>query len=147
MLFLKSLPAGMVERLVVLGIGVLAALAAYGAWRWWQARRLQTLATAVMPAPLPAGVDGSKPAVLYFTTTDCAQCRLQQTPILAQLQNQVDVVVHKLDAIEQEALARFYGIMTVPTTVVLDRRLQPVAVNHGVTPLQKLQVQVREIVG
>ena len=137
----------MVERLVVLGIGVLAALAAYGAWRWWQARRLQTLATAVMPAPLPAGVDGSKPAVLYFTTTDCAQCRLQQTPILAQLQNQVDVVVHKLDAIEQEALARFYGIMTVPTTVVLDRRLQPVAVNHGVTPLQKLQVQVREIVG
>ncbi len=137
----------MVERLVVLGIGVLAALAAYGAWRWWQARRLQTLAAAVMPAPLPAGVDGSKPAVLYFTTTDCAQCRLQQTPILAQLQNQVDVVVHKLDAIEQEALARFYGIMTVPTTVVLDRRLQPVAVNHGVTPLQKLQVQVREIVG
>ena len=137
----------MVERLVVLGIGVLAALAAYGAWRWWQARRLQTLAAAVMPAPLPAGVDGSKPAVLYFTTTDCAQCRLQQTPILAQLQNQVDVVVHKLDAIEQEALARFYGIMTVPTTVVLDQRLQPVAVNHGVTPLQKLQVQVREIVG
>ena len=102
----------MVERLVVVGIGVLVALAAYGAWRWWQAQRLQTLATAVRPAPLPAGVDGSKPAVLYFTTADCAQCRLQQTPILAQLQNQVDVVVHKLDAIEQEALAHFYGIMT-----------------------------------
>jgi thiol-disulfide isomerase/thioredoxin len=136
----------MVERLVVLGIGVLVALAAYGAWRWWQARRLQTLATAVTPAPLPVSVDGSKPAVLYFTTADCAQCRLQQTPILAQLQNQVDVVVHKLDAIEQEALARFYGIMTVPTTVVLDQRLQPVAVNHGVAPLQKLQAQVRGIV-
>ena len=135
----------MVERLVVVGIGVLVALAAYGAWRWWQAQRLQTLATAVTPASLPAGVDGSKPAVLYFTTADCAQCRLQQTPILAQLQNQVDVVVHKLDAIEQEALARFYGIMTVPTTVVLDQRLQPVAVNHGVAPLQKLQAQVREI--
>ena len=135
----------MVERLVVLGIGVLAALAAYGAWRWWQARRLQTLARAVTPAPLPAGMDGSKPAVLYFTTADCAQCRLQQTPILAQLQNQGDVVVHRLDAIEQEALARFYGIMTVPTTVVLDQRLQPVAVNHGVAPLQKLQAQVREI--
>ena len=35
--------------------------------------------------------------------------------------------------------------MTVPTTVVLDQRLQPVAVNHGVAPLQKLQAQVREI--
>ena len=137
----------MVERLIVLGIGVLVALAAYGVWRWWQAQRLQTLATAVTPAPLPAEIDGSKPAVLYFTTADCAQCRLQQTPILAQLQNKMDIAVHKLDAIEQETLARFYGIMTVPTTVVLDQRLQPVAVNHGVAPLQKLQAQVREIVG
>jgi thioredoxin 1 len=135
----------MMERLIVLAVVVLAALAAYGAWRWWQAQRLQRLATAVAPAPLPVAMDGSKPAVLYFTSPDCAQCRLQQTPILAQLQNQVDVVVHKLDAIEQEALARFYGIMTVPTTVVLDRRRQPVAVNHGVAPLQKLQAQVREI--
>ena len=137
----------MVERLIVLGIGVLVALAAYGVWRWWQAQRLQTLATAVTPAPLPAEIDGSKPAVLYFTTADCAQCRLQQTPILAQLQNKMDIAVHKLDAIEQETLARFYGIMTVPTTVVLDQHLQPVAVNHGVAPLQKLQAQVREIVG
>ena len=67
---------------------------------------------------------------------------MQQTPILAQLQNQVDVVVHKLDAIEQEALARFYGIMTVPTTVGLVSHLHPVAVNHGVAPLQKLQAQI-----
>ena len=29
------------------------------------------------------------------------------------------------DAVEQEALARFYGIMTVPTTVVLDSRCGP----------------------
>jgi thiol-disulfide isomerase/thioredoxin len=136
----------MAERLVVVGIGVVVALAAYGAWRWWQAQRLRRLAAAEAVAPLPAEIDGSKPAVLYFTTADCAQCRLQQTPILAQLQNKVDVVVHKLDAIEQEALARFYGIMTVPTTVVLDQRRQPVAVNHGVAPLQKLQAQVREIV-
>jgi hypothetical protein len=42
----------------------------------------------------------------------------------------------------KEALARFYGIMTVPTTVVLDQRRQPVAVNHGVAPLGKLQGQV-----
>ena len=83
-----------------------------------------------------------KPAVLYFTTDECAQCRLQQAPILAQLQARVDVAVHKLDAIEQEALAQLYGIMTVPTTVVLDTQLRPVAINHGVTPLQKLQAQI-----
>jgi len=87
-------------------------------------------------------VTGGKPAVLYFTTAECAQCRLQQTPILAQLQAKVDVAVHKLDAIEQAALAQVYGIMTVPTTVVLDTQLRPVAINHGVTPLQKLQAQI-----
>ena len=135
----------MAERMIVLLVGMGLALVAYGAWRWWQQRRLQRLARTTPAVPLPAGVDGAKPAVLYFTTVDCAQCRLQQTPILAQLQNRVDVVVHKLDAIEQEALARFYGIMTVPTTVVLDQRLQPVAVNHGVAPLQKLQEQITKL--
>ena len=89
-------------------------------------------------------VDGTRPAVLYFTTPDCAQCRLQQAPILRQLAAKVDVAVHKLDAVEQEALARFYGIMTVPTTVVLDPQLRPVAVNHGVAPLPKLLAQVGE---
>ena len=135
----------MAERMIVLLVGMGLALVAYGAWRWWQQRRLQRLARTTPAVSLPAGVDGAKPAVLYFTTVDCAQCRLQQTPILAQLQNRVDVVVHKLDAIEQEALARFYGIMTVPTTVVLDQRLQPVAVNHGVAPLQKLQEQITKL--
>ena len=130
------------ERLVILAVGVAAALVVYTLWRLWQRRRLATLRTVTAPIHVPAGVAGGKPAVLYFTTAECAQCRLQQTPILAQLQNKVDVAVHKLDAIEQEALARVYGIMTVPTTVVLDAQLRPVAINHGVAPLGKLQRQV-----
>ncbi|MCB9119090.1 MAG: thioredoxin family protein [Caldilinea sp.] len=132
----------MFERLVIVAIGVAVAVVAYGAWRLWQRRRLRALQVITAPVHLPATVTGGKPAVLYFTTDDCAQCRLQQAPILAQLQARVDVAVHKLDAIEQEALAQLYGIMTVPTTVVLDTQLRPVAINHGVAPLQKLQAQI-----
>jgi len=132
----------MAERVVILAMVVAAALVVYALWRLWQRRRLATLRTVTAPIHVPAGVAGGKPTVLYFTTAECAQCRLQQTPILTQLQNKVDVVVHKLDAIEQEALARVYGIMTVPTTVVLDPQLRPVAINHGVAPLGKLQGQV-----
>ena len=132
----------MFERLVIVAIGVAVAVVAYGAWRLWQRRRLRALQVITAPVHLPATVTGGKPAVLYFTTDDCAQCRLQQAPILAQLQARVDVAVHKLDAIEQEALAQLYGIMTVPTTVVLDTQLRPAAINHGVTPLQKLQAQI-----
>lgn len=133
------------ERLVIVGIGIVVALALYALWRFWQQRHLSALREVTAPIHLPAGVVGGKPTVLYFTTAECAQCRLQQTPILAQLQNRVDVAIHKLDAIEQEALARVYGIMTVPTTVVLDSHLRPVAVNHGVAPLQKLQSQIADV--
>ena len=132
----------MSERVVILAMGVAAALVVYALWRLWQRQRLATLRAVTAPIHVPAGVAGGKPTVLYFTTAECAQCRLQQTPILTQLQNKVDVAVHKLDAIEQEALARVYGIMTVPTTVVLDPQLRPIAINHGVAPLGKLQGQV-----
>lgn len=130
------------ERLVILAVGVMAALIVYALWKLWQRRRLRSLREVTKPVHLPPDVTGGKPTVLYFTTSDCAQCRYQQTPILTQLQAGADVAVHRLDAIEQQALAKVYGIMTVPTTVVLDPELRPVAINHGVAPLQKLHGQV-----
>jgi thiol-disulfide isomerase/thioredoxin len=132
----------MLERFLLLLAGAAIAAVACFAWRACQRRRLAVVAEQVAPPEVAQLVDGTRPAVLYFTTPDCAQCRLQQAPILSQLGDKVDVAVHKLDAVEQEALARFYGIMTVPTTVVLDPHLRPVAVNHGVTPLPKLLAQV-----
>jgi thioredoxin 1 len=134
----------MFERFLILLAVLAVAAAAYLAWRAHQRRRLAAVAEQVAPSAVAQLVDGTRPAVLYFTTPDCAQCRLQQAPILSQLAAKVNVAVHKLDAVEQEALARFYGIMTVPTTVVLDPQLRPVAVNHGVTPLPKLLAQVGE---
>lgn len=135
----------MLERFLILLAGVAIAAVACLIWRAWQRRRLAAVAEQVAPHAVAQLVDRTKPAVLYFTTPECAQCRLQQTPILSQLAAKVDVAVHKLDAVEQEALARFYGIMTVPTTVVLAPQLRPIAVNHGVTPLPKLLAQVSEV--
>jgi thioredoxin 1 len=130
------------ERLLVLIVLAVVVAAGFGLWRVYQRRRLAGVAEQGAPAEVVGLVGGRRPAVLYFTTAECAQCRLQQTPILSQLAARVDVAVHKLDAVEQEALARFYGIMTVPTTVVLDAELRPLAVNHGVAPLPKLLAQV-----
>lgn len=132
----------MLERLLIVFAVALTAALLYGLWRIWQHRRLRKLRGVTAPVHLPPGVAGGKPTVLYFSTSECAQCRLQQTPILTQLQAKFDVAVHQIDALEQQTLANFYGIMTVPTTVVLDAELRPVAINHGVAPLQKLQRQV-----
>lgn len=136
----------MTERAIILATVVILAATAYAGWQVWQRRRLRQAAQAAAPAEVLQMMDGARPAVLYFTTPECAQCRLQQAPILSQLAARVDVAIHKLDAVEQEALARFYGIMTVPTTVVLDSHRRPVAVNHGVAPLTKLldQLQSRQ---
>ena len=132
----------MTERLLVLAAAVVVGLVALWAWRRYVQWRTERLRHAALPPDLTARVEPQRANLLYFTTEQCVQCRFQQAPILAQLAAQVDVAIHKLDAIEQEALARFYGIMTVPTTVVLDRELRPVAVNHGVAPLPQLRAQV-----
>ena len=134
----------MLERFLILLAGIAIAAIACFVWNAWQRRRLAAVATHAAPAEVLSLVDGTRPAILYFTTPECAQCRFQQAPILSQLTAKVDVAVHKLDAVEQETLARFYGIMTVPTTVVLDPQLRPVAVNHGIAPLPKLLAQVGE---
>jgi thioredoxin 1 len=132
----------MYERFLIAAALIVVAAAVYVAWRAYGRRRLSAAAEQSAPAEVRELVDGTRPSVLYFSTAECAQCRLQQAPILGQLAARVDVAVHKVDAIEQEALARFYGILTVPTTVVLDAELRPVAINHGVTGLPKLLAQV-----
>ena len=130
-----------IERLLILGMAVGVAAIALAVWRGVQARRLARLA-AGDPPEIVAGVVDDGPALLYFTTPTCAQCRFQQTPILRQLEASVAIAVRTLDAVEHEQLARHYGILTVPTTVVLDRSRKPVAINHGLAPLHKLREQV-----
>lgn len=130
----------LVERLLILaGLLALGLLVLVGC-RLWQAYCLHRLARAGAPvgleAELPVG-----PALLYFTTPTCTQCRLQQTPILADLARQTTVAVHTIDAVEAEGLVRLFGIMTVPTTVWLDRQRRPLAINHGLTPLAQLRRQ------
>ncbi len=140
----------MIERILILLLftGLCALLC--GTLQLCRRVRLRALQRAVdEEAPRHAGVLAALreiviegPALLYFTTESCAQCRFQQRPILDRLAAVAPIPVVTLDAIEQEALARHFGILTVPSTVVLDRRRVPVAINHGVALLQTLQAQV-----
>ena len=67
------------------------------------------------------------------------------TPILKQLATATDVTIHTIDAVEQEALVRFYGIMTVPSTIWLDKMHRPAAINHGLTGLAQLRQQAQDV--
>lgn len=132
----------MAERFLVLLVALLLVALAYWIWKQGSARRLSRMGGSTLPTELTALLDTSGPSLLYFTAEWCAQCRLQQTPILEQLGQAANVRIQKVDALEHAGLAGHFGVMTLPTTVLLDSRRRPVAVNHGLAPLQKLQEQL-----
>lgn len=133
----------MLERAIGLLVFALTLAAGVALWRLYAAHQVRRLGQSHLPAQLAALTLPGQPAVLYFTTATCAQCRLQQAPALAQVQaRRQDVKLVKLDAADQRELADFYHVMTVPTTVVLDRQGRPVAVNHGLATPDRLLAQL-----
>ncbi len=138
----------MTERLILLTLFGLTVAGAWTASRWWLSLRLQRLQQADAPPELDTlGLAPTQPAILYFTTTTCGICRLQQAPALKQVAQRLPgrVSVHQLDAVAAESLARYYGVLTVPTTVVLDHQRRPLHVNHGLAPANQLLQQLAAI--
>ena len=114
-------------------------------WPRHSHNRMLRLANTAVPASVRNLVAGDRPAILYFTTLDCAQCRFQQSPILERFAQQARIAVYAVDAVAQQDLARFYGVMTVPSTVLLNPKLQPVAINHGLATPDRLAQQITTI--
>jgi thioredoxin-like negative regulator of GroEL len=114
-------------------------------WRCHNQRKLVRLAASATPASVRTLVTGNAPAVLYFTAADCAQCRFQQSPLLEQFSEQMRVAIYPIDAVAQQDVARFYGVMTVPSTVLVNAQLQPVAINHGLATPDRLARQIMSI--
>ena len=89
----------------------------------------------------------NKPVIVYFTTPDCAPCKTIQRPALNQLSglmgNSVQVV--EIDATEQPDIARQWGVMSVPTTFLLDAHGKARYVNNGVARVEKLMEQLQTL--
>lgn len=126
----------MAERLLI-ALVVLASLAAgWYAWRYYKARLVQT----VRPAEFSTGL----PTLLYFTADYCAPCKFQQTPVVDRLSAKLGdaVIIKKYDVSQDPELASRYKVLTVPTTVVLDRHGRVAHINYGVTEQAKLESQL-----
>ncbi len=89
------------------------------------------------------GTAPAAPRVVYFTTSSCVVCRAQQQPALAALERELpELVLERHDAVAERALAKQYGVITVPTTAVYDRNGQLVTINRGFTPATVLYSQI-----
>jgi thiol-disulfide isomerase/thioredoxin len=89
-------------------------------------------------------LNDGRPTLLYFSSPDCAPCHLQQSPILASLQEVFGdcASFQEYDAVAHPDLARRYRVLTVPTTVIIAPNGEVVAVNYGVTQGIRLQRQL-----
>lgn len=132
----------MFERLL-LAIALLAVgLVAY---RLMIQTQLKRVAAQVPIDPILDGLRPGIPTIVYFTTPGCIPCQTQQQPALNRLEHELGewVQIVKIDATQDPDTADRWGVMTAPTTFVLNGDLQPHQVNHGVTDTETLKRQIK----
>ncbi|MGE5776993.1 MAG: thioredoxin family protein [Chloroflexota bacterium] len=88
-----------------------------------------------------------KPVLVYFTTPDCAPCKTVQRPAIERVSRLLDgkLEVVEIDAYEQPDLAKTWGVMSVPTTFVIDQRGEARYINNGVARAEKLLEQIQTL--
>ncbi len=86
-------------------------------------------------------------AIVYFTTPTCAPCKTIQRPALERIQSAMGdhIQVIEIDAAAQPKVANEWGVLSVPTTILVDHTGQPRHINHGVTTAEQLKNQLMEL--
>ncbi len=107
-----------------------------------------TIKRAQASAQDPGLIHPGKPTILYFTTPDCAPCRTVQRPALRKVKSRLgeSLQIVEINAVEQPDLARQWGVLSVPTTFIIDAAGTPRHVNHGVTSAEGLLEQLNRYV-
>lgn len=135
------------ERVVILIVLAVVLAVLIAGTRWWLRRRLRTLRRASASAVLEtlAVTPDERPIVVAFSSPGCAVCRTAQRPALRVLQeiSPEQPRVISIDVSLSPRVAEVFGVLTVPSTVVLTPRGQVLTANHGFAEAETLREQVR----
>jgi len=96
--------------------------------------------------PLPEALRLERPGlptVLYFYGAACAACAQQRRALTSLTTERLNVVA--LDAAHQTELAEWAGVLTVPSTAIVDPQGRLRAVNHGFRPADELAAQLAAV--
>lgn len=133
----------MIERLIIVALLAIVAIVLY---QWYIRRQLATISAVGNQDPILHGIEPNVPTIVYFTTPGCIPCKTQQQPALETLRDTQEVQVVQIDATEDPDAADRWGVMSAPTTFVLDSNFEAQAVNHGVADVEKLRKQLSAVV-
>ena len=85
--------------------------------------------------------------LVYFTTPTCVPCKTVQRPAIEQLSQALGdaLQVFEIDASQRPETASHWGVLSVPTTFVIDPRGKVRHINHGVARAEKLMRQIQDL--
>ncbi len=107
-------------------------------WKYYKCQMVQSIETTTTY---------EKPALLYFTGEYCVTCKFQQTPVIQELLDAFgdQVQIETYDVTAHSDLAQQYKVLTLPTTVIVNRDGQVADINYGLASRQKLVGQLDQL--
>ena len=106
----------------------------------WQKRRTPGLLSDLGP------LRPQTTTLVYFTTPSCVPCKTVQRPAIQKASQILGdaLQVLEIDASERPDLATRWGVLSVPTTFVIDKNGKVRHINHGVKRTNQLLLQIHE---
>lgn len=132
----------MLERLIIAGLLIVVGSMGY---LLYQRVHMMRLSQSAHIDPILSNVKTGISTIVYFTTPMCIPCKTQQQPTLSKLQTELGedgVQIVQIDATQDPSAAERWGVMSAPTTFILDKSFQPKHINHGVADINKLKRQL-----
>jgi len=130
-----------IERIIITGILFLLGAGSFVVFKQMHVGRLnrETAVSAI--------TSFATPTLLYFRSDTCVACPTQGRYV-EEVANGWNgrIVIHKIDTDTEPETAQRYGVMTLPTTILVDHTGSVRDVNYGLTNAHKLNKQVARIV-
>jgi thioredoxin-like negative regulator of GroEL len=135
----------MPERFVALLGAILLLMVLWGLWQLHKARIHARLKDRNAVASVLQGENG--PVLLVFTTPHCTVCKRKQLPAVEEIAQEMgeSLTVEEVDATTQPELAAQCGVITVPSSCVIDAHGSVHAMNHGCASADKLRHQLQQV--
>ena len=131
----------MLERLLVVAVLASVVLVVAFAIRTLVRRRIAAVVGTFAPSGLRSVLSARGPTLVYFYGPLCVSCT-DQARAIDELVQEVGTAVLRFDVTNESALADALGVVTVPTTAVIDAAGRVRHVNLGYHPKAILASQL-----